>query len=117
MNKILLSLLLLCCAGSVSAQQTLPLYNKQSIVQQNDWLLGGDQAKAGLYQTPEGYLVLSNGLVSRTFTTTPNAATVALEVLGQDISFLRSVRPEAEIVIDGFTFEVGGCNNAPHAIH
>ena len=113
MNKKLLTLLFLCCAGSVSAQQTLPLYNKQSIVQQNDWLLGGDQAKAGLYQTPEGYLVLSNGLVSRTFTTTPNAATVALEELGQDISFLRSVRPEAEIVIDGFTFEVGGLKGQP----
>lgn len=114
MKKQLIYMLLLSCPGLISGQQQqLPEYNKQEISVSTDWMLSGTDAKAGLYQTPEGYLVLSNGLVSRTFTTTPNVATIGLEELGKDISYLRSVRPEATVTIDDMTFDVGGLKGQP----
>ncbi|SDE10524.1 alpha-amylase family protein [Niabella drilacis] len=89
-------------------QQQVPLYDKAKISVAGDWLLGNPKAKAGLFKTREGYLVFSNGLVSRTFTTSPNTATIGLDELRGNTAFLRSVRPEAGITIDGFTFDVGG---------
>jgi len=95
------------------AQNQLPIYNKQDITIQKDWLLDGTNSKAQLYQTTDGKLVLSNGLVSRIFTTKPNCATVSLDLLSNNESFLRSVRPEAELTIDGQVFSVGGLVGQP----
>ena len=95
------------------AQQKLPQFEKETIALTGDWLLGTDDATANLYTTKEGHLVLSNGIVSRTFTTTPNVACIGLDELGADISFLRSVRPEASVTIDGYTFDVGGLDGQP----
>ncbi len=91
----------------------LPVYDKEKEAVKGDWLLNNINAKAQLYRTEKGLLVFSNGLVSRTFTVEPNGATVGLDNLTINKSFLRSVRPEAEVVIDGITYNVGGLTGQP----
>jgi len=91
----------------------LPLFDKEKVTVQGDWLLGDVDAKAALYRTEEGWLVFSNGLISRTFTVEPNGATVGFDNLTINKAFLRSVRPEAEIVIDNVKFKVGGLTGQP----
>jgi hypothetical protein len=66
------------------AQNQLPIYNKQDITIQKDWFLDDTNSKAQLYQTTDGKLVLSNGLVSRIFTTKPNCAAVSLDLLSNN---------------------------------
>ena len=103
-------LLTLCLLMGLSAfgQEQLSLFSKEKVMIGNDWLLERGSSPASLYNTQEGYLVLSNGLVSRTFALKPNGATIGLEHLQTGQSFLRSVRPEAEVQIDGIKFKVGG---------
>ncbi|MCD6354140.1 MAG: hypothetical protein J7L95_01180 [Prolixibacteraceae bacterium] len=96
-------------------QQSLPTFNKSTVAIQQDWLIRPIQQKTAVYTTSNNELVLSNGIVSRTFTTTPNAATIGVDHLRTNESFLRSVRPEAEVEIDGITFAVGGLTG--QAIH
>jgi len=110
---LMLFTLLLSMLSLAQTQQKLPLFDKNKITVQGDWLIDQPNAKAQLFQTKDGKLVLSNGLVSRMFTTAPNCATVSLDLLTNNESFLRSVRPEAELTIDGHTFAVGGLIGQP----
>ena len=112
-KKILTILLLTGFTIGLWAQQPLPKYDKAAVTEKNDWLVKPVSQTTQLYQDADGYLVLSNGIVSRTFATNPNGATVGLEHLQTNESFLRSVRPEAELQIDGMTFEVGGLKGQP----
>ena len=57
--------------------------------------------------------MLDNGLVRRIVRVTPNAATVAIDELCSGASLLRSVRPEAEITIDGKACRIGGLTGQP----
>lgn len=95
------------------AQSQFPSYEKQKMTVQNDWLVDPINSKTGVYQTPEGHLVFSNGLVSRTFTVQPNVASIELEEMRGNTSYLRSVRPEASVTIDGHPFDVGGLIGQP----
>lgn len=91
----------------------LPAYDATDVTVKQDWLVQPVDAKAAVYVTPEGHLVFANGLVSRTFAIAPNAATIGIDELTSNTSFLRSVRPEAQVVIDGCRFDVGGLNGQP----
>ncbi|TVP99730.1 MAG: hypothetical protein EA359_16705 [Balneolaceae bacterium] len=114
MKRIILFTQILFSISLLSfSQVNLPLYNKDQVKTDSDWLLKMVDQKAKLYKNNDGHLVLSNGLVSRTFATEPNGATIGLEHLQTGETFLRSVRPEAEIQIDGITFEVGGLTGQP----
>lgn len=113
MKIIKMAVILLIVSGVAGAQGKYPLYQKEKIRVQQDWLVDQPVAPAKLYQSVNGQLVFSNGLVSRTFTTQPNGATVGLDLLSQDEAFLRSVRPEAEVQIDGTKFSVGGLQGQP----
>ena len=113
MKPLLLILLLLNFYSNAQKQPNLPVYNKGAITVQGDWLIDKTDAKARLYQTEDGKLVFSNGIVARTFSLTPNCATVGLDLLGNNESFLRSVRAEAEIEIDGSKYSVGGLTGQP----
>lgn len=106
-------LLLVSTILTGTAQEKLPLFDKEKSTIQNDWLIDHLDAKTKLLQTPEGHLVLSNGIVSRTFTLHPNGATISLNMLTTNEEFLRSVRPEAELSIDGITLPVGGLTGQP----
>ena len=105
--------LALAVTASASAEQKLPVFNKENVTVDADWLRDAVNAPARLYQTPEGYLVFTNGLVSRTFTLAPNVASVGFDELTTNTGFLRSIRPEAEVTINGQRFEVGGLEGQP----
>ena len=113
MKPILLILLLLNFCSYAQKQSNLPIYNKGAVTVQGDWLIDNTDAKARLYQTEDGKLVFSNGIVARTFSLTPNCATVGLDLLSNNESFLRSVRAEAEVEIDGSKYSVGGLTGQP----
>jgi len=74
-----------------------------------DWLLSEQPFEARFEVDEErAELVLTNGIVRRTWRLGPNAACVGLDDLSTDRALLRAVRPEARLVIDGQNLEVGG---------
>lgn len=96
-----------------NAHENTRLLKKEQVRTSADWLFYQANQPIELYNGEDGYFVLSNGLVSRTFSIEPNGATIGLEHLQTGESFLHPVRPEAEIRIDGTTFEVGGLTGQP----
>jgi len=58
-------------------------------------------------------LVLTNGLIRRTFRTAPNAATVGYDNLITETPVIRAVKPEARLQIDGVWYDVGGLEGQP----
>ncbi len=91
----------------------LPVYNKQTIRSKTDWLITNSTPKSAIYKTAEGHMVLSNGLVSRTFTIDPNGATIGLDNLITNESLVRAVSPEAVIWVNGNEINVGGLTGQP----
>ncbi|MFA9454178.1 MAG: alpha-galactosidase [Candidatus Aminicenantaceae bacterium] len=80
-----------------------------------DWLIAPSGSQAEVREVPEEKaLVLSNGLISRTFRLAPNAATVAFDNLMTGESLLRAVRPEARLRIEGRDYAVGGLTGQPN---
>ncbi len=89
-----------------------------NIRQEQDWLidppgtpcllqiLKSDNPASTLFQ-------INNGLVSRTFYVGKNLACVGFENLSNKAEYLRAVKPEARIRIDGVWYEVGGLKNQP----
>ena len=75
----------------------------------SDWLLDSSAYRAGLFNGahPEE-IVLSNGLLSRTFRLGPNAATVGLDSGVNGTALLRGIKPEARIQVDGTSCDIGG---------
>jgi hypothetical protein len=74
-----------------------------------DWLLDPAPYKAKIAVDREGgKIVLSNGLIERTITTKPGAATTGFLNLMTGESVIRAVNPEAEVTIDGRKYPVGG---------
>ena len=101
-------------AGTVSTAD-LPLYNKEAERYGGDWLVRAPDAGAAVYRTAhDNEIVLSNGLVSRTFRLAPNAATVALDNLITDEAVLRGVKPEARVAVNGVSYDVGGLKGQPN---
>ncbi|WP_420147563.1 alpha-galactosidase [Spirosoma sp.] len=87
--------------------QSLPSYKPATF--QGDWLVKAVMQKAGVFQANKGReLVLSNGLVARRFRVSPNLATVDYQNLSTNEQFVRSVRPEAKLTLNGRTYQVGG---------
>lgn len=112
-RTVFLTCILIALIFSSHAQKGTSVFKKELVRTDSDWLLYQANQPANLYTNEDGYLVLSNGLVSRTFSTEPNGATIGLEHLQTGESFLRSVRPEAEIQLNGMSFEVGGLTGQP----
>lgn len=87
--------------------QSLPVY--KPTVFDKDWLVTPVLQKAGVYQANGGKdLVLANGLIVRRFRISPNLATVDYQNLTTGEQLVRSVRPEAVLMIDGQKYQVGG---------
>lgn len=85
-----------------------------------DWLLTPPATAANVQVLPgEGHqsarLLLSNGLVSRTFLVTDgNLGCVGLRRSDRDLEFLRAIKPEVRFRLDGGGWtEVGGLTGAP----
>ena len=80
-----------------------------------DWLVRPVPRGAGVYRTESpDEIVLTNGLISRTFRLSPDCATIALDNLMTGESILRGVKPEAVVEIDGARCNVGGLRGQPN---
>jgi len=77
------------------------------ITKSNDWLIDNSIYRATVSENNED-IILSNGLVSRKIRVSPNAATVEFKngVTGE--TMLRSIKPEAEVTLNGEMYAVGG---------
>ena len=74
-----------------------------------DWLVTSVREPVTVKERLDGReIVLSNGLISRTFRLSPNAATIGYDNLMTGESIIRGVKPEAIVVLDGQKYEVGG---------
>ena len=80
--------------------------------QQNDWLVQPFRQPA-LVQEKDSQLILDNGLIRRTFATTPNFATVDYTNQITGNTLLRAIKPEAVLAINGNEYEVGGLKGQP----
>ena len=90
--------------------KALPLGDKALLegVKQ-DWLIENiDQESKVIRAQNKKEIIISNGLISRTFRLTPNCATVGFNNLSTGESLLRGTRPEAIVTIDGKEYAVGG---------
>jgi len=114
-SGILLMLASAGAAGEVPSMEAslgaLPAY--RPVRGEADWLIDPSPYKAGVFRKGDKEIVLSNGLIARTFRVAPNGATVGLDHLGTGEAFLRSVRPEAELRINGRPYAVGGLVGQP----
>ncbi|MCO5238777.1 MAG: hypothetical protein M9904_01865 [Chitinophagaceae bacterium] len=93
----------------------LPLYNPVQLRYHQDWLISTSSQPSAIYKTPEGYIAMSNGLVTRTFTVAPNGATIGLDNLVTHESLVRAVSPEAVLWINGHEIKAGGLTGQPIA--
>ena len=78
-----------------------------------DWLIAKPGQTAMISRSGEKDLILSNGLISRTFRLSPNAVSYSLKNLATQEEYIRSPRPEAEVVIDGISYALGGLEGQP----
>jgi hypothetical protein len=110
-------LLLILFAGSLSAQdkeikklwEGLPAEPEWQKDYPVDWLLNAAPYRAGVFRGRQNNeIVLSNGLIRRTFRLSPNAATVGFDNLVTGASIIRAIKPEAEIQLNGHRYEIGG---------
>ncbi|MCC6444705.1 MAG: alpha-galactosidase [Armatimonadetes bacterium] len=98
---IIVIVIILCLLSSLVAAGENP-----------DWLVASVK-KAVRAEERDGEVALSNGLISRTFRTAPNLATIDYRNLTAGVGILRGVKPEAVLVIDGRRAEVGGLKGQP----
>jgi hypothetical protein len=73
-----------------------------------DWLIQHPKEKSIVTRRGDNELVMSNGLISRTFRLSPNAATISLKNLPTSEEYIRSIKPEAYITINNQNYAVGG---------
>lgn len=74
---------------------------------ENDYLRGNHDYTAQLI-TEGNELVLTNGIAERRFILAPDFACVGLKNLYSGEQFLRSIKPEITLTIDGVKYPVGG---------
>ena len=81
----------------------------------SDWLIQKPSETAKVFRNEDSNeLILSNGIISRSFRLSPNAATISLKVLSKQEEHVRAVKPEAIISVNGFTVNVGGLTGQPN---
>lgn len=86
--------------------KNLPAYKaKKSTI---DWLIEKPNTKATVFQKEGKELVISNGLVSRTFRVAPNFTTTSYQNLQTEEEYIRAVKPEVLIMLDSVTYPIGG---------
>jgi hypothetical protein len=85
----------------------------QGATMANDWLIDPSGFRATIVTNSEGQIELANGLVRRTISVRPDAATVGFDDLMNGEAILRSVRPEASMELNGKKFNIGGLVGQP----
>jgi hypothetical protein len=74
---------------------------------QTDWLIQPIQQKANI-NIQDNYIELNNGLAKRIFFIGPNLACIDYTNLSNGQQLLRSIEPEARVVMDGQMYNIGG---------
>jgi hypothetical protein len=75
--------------------------------QKQDWLIAPNKEKAMIYQDGKT-LILNNGLSKRIFLLGPNLACIQYTNLTNGQELIRSIEPEAKLVINNHNYNVGG---------
>jgi hypothetical protein len=79
-----------------------------------DWLVTPVKEKARVYRgNQKNEIIMTNGLIRRTWRLRPNAVTVAYDNLMTGASILRGVKPEVVLQLNGARVEVGGLLGQP----
>lgn len=92
------------------APTTASTFLPRGVAQAADWLVTTSAPAATTLTSPTpSTLLLSNGLLSRTFAVSPCFATIDLSLLHPPSTFFRGLSPEAVITLDGRETNVGGC--------
>ncbi len=94
-NKVSLLFFLLCIISQFSLQA------------QNDWLLDNSHYTAKIAKK-ENKIIIENGLVRRTFLVSENLACIDYTNLSTEQQLIRSIEPEARIVINKIAYNIGG---------
>lgn len=109
MQRIFIVFLLLL-ANQILAQDkisSLPVWKKDA--DQQDWLISKVSQSAGVYRSEDSKdIILTNGLLKRSFRVSPNLACVDFSNLSNGDQLLRAVGPEAKLIIDGENYNIGG---------
>ncbi|MDQ0105851.1 hypothetical protein J2T02_000945 [Chitinophaga terrae (ex Kim and Jung 2007)] len=72
-----------------------------------DWLISNKGYNTTINENNKE-ITISNGLISRSFRTSPNVICTDYRNLSNGDQLLRAVKPEARLVIDGQAYQVGG---------
>ncbi len=94
-----------------SSAQQFPIWNSawDNSNYEGDWMITPVTSKAAVYESTNGRdVIISNGLVKRSFRITPNLACFDYKNLVTGQQLLRAIKPEARLVINGKAFNVGG---------
>jgi hypothetical protein len=78
-----------------------------SQAQKQDWLIQATAQKAAIF-IENKQLIVDNGLVRRVFIVNPNASCISYTNLSNGQELLRSIEPEARLVLNGQSYNVGG---------
>ncbi len=114
--KQLLALFLLISSHILLHSQALPQWDakKDNQLTSTDWLIEPTAAKAGIFESHNKKdIILYNGLVKRVFRITPDVACVDYKNMTNGQQILRSVKPEAQINLNGKDFSIGGLYGQP----
>lgn len=119
LQTVLAALILIVPAvasASIAGVESLPAMPAEySARPQIDWLIATPTQRADVFRgVATDEIILSNGLVSRTFKLGPDAATIALDNQMTGQSMLRGVKPETVISLDGKPISVGGLTGQPN---
>ena len=81
----------------------------------DDWLIDPSEARAKVFKNEIGNdLILSNGIISRTFRIEPNVTTTSFKNITESEELIRAAGPEGIIKADGYFFNVGGLIGQPN---
>ena len=101
-------------ALSLASRARSSTFLPRGVAQADDWLVStAAPAPTTLTAPTPTTLVLSNGLLARTFVTAPCFATVDLSLLRPPATFFRGLSPEAVVTLNGSATPVGGCVGQP----
>jgi hypothetical protein len=84
----------------------------KNISQKPDWLLDGSSYKSEVREK-DGVVTISNGLISRSFSLSPDGATIGFSNLMTGNELIRAIKPEAILTINGNLVRVGGLTGQP----
>ena len=83
-----------------------------TIKRRSDWLLNSAPFKSEIIEK-NGSVTISNGLISRSFSLSPDGATISFFNLMTGKELLRAIKPEMAISVNGNKMTIGGLTGQP----